>query len=125
MLNQWEIYRLMSISGLIITACIVFFIFPNLVRKKKPVAEISSSTTSSNEVSQLGKQINPRFFLAVNFSLIFMGMFLILLPCVGILRHAGPLLCTLFITGLAALGLFYSTRKGDLGWLATVTRGKK
>ena len=112
MLNQWEAFRLMTISGLLTTSCVILFIFPILRQKQKLTSE-----ATSNEQTTLGNQINPRFFLGVNFSVIFVGMILILLPCIGILHMSGALIAILSLVLLVVLGLFYSSKKGDLGWL--------
>jgi NADH:ubiquinone oxidoreductase subunit 3 (subunit A) len=115
MLNQWEAFRLMTISGLLTTACVILFIFPMLRHKQNSLSD--DPTKASNERTTLGSQINPRFFLGVNFSVIFVGMFLILLPCIGVLHLTGSLIAILSLALLAVLGLLYSSKKGDLGWL--------
>lgn len=116
MLNQWEAFRLMTISGLLTTACVIFFIFPTLKQKSKTTSN-GSQNVASNEKTTLGNQINPRFFLGVNFSVIFVGMFLVVLPCIGVLHLTGSLVAILTLATLAVLGLLYSSKKGDLGWL--------
>jgi hypothetical protein len=76
--------------------------------------------------AQIGRKINARFFLAANAALILIALILILVPCVGTLRESKDregvirgLICLVTIAGFTSLGLLYSARKGDLGWLST------
>lgn len=91
------------------------------------LAQIPSSAAPKDADSTLGRRINTRFFLSANASLILIALALVLIPYAGVLtlRPDGQnralilrgLISVVSIAGFAALGLFYSARKGDLNWL--------
>jgi hypothetical protein len=69
--------------------------------------------------------MNARFFLSVNAALVLITIMIALIPCAGMIRNAGgdsaqalrALLAIVTLSGLAGLGLLYSSRKGDLSWI--------
>lgn len=68
--------------------------------------------------------------MAANAGLIFLSIALLLVPCVVALRAPTPegslrgLLAVVSLAGFGGLGLVYSTRKGDLSWLASFSKEK-
>ena len=73
----------------------------------------------------MGQRINVRFFLAANAALILITLALMLLPCATTLQSENRegvvkgLISIITLAGFAALGLLYSVRKGDMGWLSS------
>ncbi len=73
----------------------------------------------------LGQRINVRFFLAANAALILITLALELIPCAITLKSENReglikgLVAIVTLAGFAVLGLLYSVRKGDMGWLSS------
>jgi NADH:ubiquinone oxidoreductase subunit 3 (subunit A) len=77
----------------------------------------------------LDHRMNTRFFLAANAALVIITLALALVPCISTFAPnavAGStgssfkgLIAVVSVATLAALGLLYSARKGDLSWLKT------
>ncbi len=73
----------------------------------------------------LGQRMNVRFFLAANAALVLITLALELVPCVTTLQTENQeglvkgLISIITIAGFAVLGLLYSVRKGDMGWIST------
>ena len=72
----------------------------------------------------LGQRINVRFFLAINAALILIALALELVPCVTTIQSENRdglikgLISIVTLAGFAVLGLLYSVRKGDMGWMS-------
>lgn len=129
--NSWETYYIILLSALLSLSIPLglFFISSILQRsKKKTVTNVTSSFLKS-EPSDVAfpEKINTRFFLAINVAVILLGLSLALVPIVSVFRSVVEstdrqqlFRCILGILSLAfflALGLFYASWKGDLGWL--------
>lgn len=127
--SGWEVYHVILWStalALLIPAG--NFLVSRLFFKGKPFQPPRTDRI------QLGRRVNGRYFIAASSTLILMGLGILLIPCVVLLRtshDAGgshlvfrSLVSILMISGLAGLGLLYSARKGDLGWLSTYYEDK-
>jgi NADH:ubiquinone oxidoreductase subunit 3 (subunit A) len=128
MTSSWDSYYIVFLSAIVALGipaalwAVSFLLFPKeKVRKAKsltPIEPIPNRTI-------LGQRINVRFFLAANAALVLITLGLALVPCVTTLQsdHREGLLTGLIsiitIAGFAVLGLLYSIRKGDMGWLST------
>lgn len=137
--SGWDVYYIVFLSAFLALgipaalALISYLISPQVRgRKRRPDARHNAILADSTEHNQtvLGQKINARFFLAANASLILITLMLILIPCVGMLQpgtdHEGllrGLTAIVSIAGFAALGLLYSARKADLGWLRSYHDG--
>jgi NADH:ubiquinone oxidoreductase subunit 3 (subunit A) len=73
----------------------------------------------------IGQKMNVRFFLAANAALILITLALELIPCVVTLQSQTQeglvkgLVSIITLSAFAVLGLLYSVRKGDMGWVST------
>jgi NADH:ubiquinone oxidoreductase subunit 3 (subunit A) len=73
----------------------------------------------------LGQRINVRFFLAANAALVLITLALELVPCATTLHSDNRegvikgLIAVVTLAGFSVLGLLYSIRKGDMGWLSS------
>ena len=122
--SGWEIYYVVVLSAMLalgIPAALatLSFLFSRS-HKKRPK---SRTNEELGEISGLGNRINARFFMAANAALILVAMALVLVPLVGSVQPRGTalrsLLAVVSISSLAALGLLFALRKGDLSWLTT------
>lgn len=72
------------------------------------------------------KKLNPRFYLAINVSILLISLSLALIPPAGALRtldlsgreelFVRGLIVIVSISSFLSLGLLYAVRKGDLSW---------
>ncbi len=133
MQNSWDSYYVVFLSAILSLciplslALISFLFFPRnrMARKGESVQSVASL---SNQTI-LGQRINVRFFLAANAALILIVLALELVPCVTTLQlenaadHEEGLLkgivAIVTVAGFSVLGLLYSVRKGDMGWLSS------
>lgn len=126
--SSWDSYYVVFLSailslGIPVSLALVSFLFFPSERKKK----LNPKFTGEKPVSRtiLGERINVRFFVASNAALILIALALELVPCVTTLQtenHEGlvkGLIAIVTLAGFALLGLLYSVRKGDMGWLST------
>ena len=74
--------------------------------------------------------MNARFFLAANAALVLITLAIAIVPLAGTLQPGNSrqslvrgLVAIVSVAGFAALGLLYSARKGDLGWLSSFQDG--
>lgn len=131
--SSWNVYYVIFLSAVLalgIPATLAFVSFVALPRQQRKKARHDAlvEATEGAVLNQtiLGKRINARFFMGVNASLVLITLMLALIPCAGMIRAGaepiGLLRATVAVVTLgafAALGLFYSARKGDLSWLRT------
>jgi NADH:ubiquinone oxidoreductase subunit 3 (subunit A) len=131
--SGWDVYYIVFLSAFLalgipaVLALISYLVSPQIKgRKQQPLRGFNAVLADSNEANKtlLGQKMNARFFLAANAALILITLMLALIPCVGMLQpgtdHEGllrALTAIVTIAGFAALGLLYSARKTDLGWL--------
>ncbi len=129
MTNSWDTYYILFLSALLSLGIpaslfiISLLFFPNRkLRKSK-----SSSPQSNQKLNKtiLGQRINVRFFLAVNAALVLITLAIELIPCSLTLQSqtgdglVKGVISIVSIAGFAILGLLYSVRKGDMGWLSS------
>ncbi len=140
--SGWEVYYIVFLSAALALGIPgVLGMIARLVSRSSSRSEATSrsSTLIKTHVqlqdalrknpSHLGNRMNGRFFLAINAGLVLMALALILIPCVGMLQpgtSATDLLkgvgAIVSVAAFSALGLFYSTKKGDLSCLETVRK---
>jgi NADH:ubiquinone oxidoreductase subunit 3 (subunit A) len=129
--SSWDSYYIVFLSAILslgipgILALISYLFF----QKSKP-SFFKSSASASQEAGPnqtiLGQRINVRFFLAANAALILITLGLELVPCATTIQtqnHEGlikGLISIVTLAGFAVLGLLYSVRKGDMGWLSSL-----
>lgn len=127
--SGWDVYYVVFLSAVLalgiplVLAAISYFVAPRAAASSKKEEPPYESAPASARV-QLGQRMNTRFFLAANAALILITLILVLIPCVGTLQAGNSqggvlrgLISIVTIAGFASLGLLYSSRKGDLGWL--------
>ena len=129
MANSWDTYSILFLSAILSLGIpSSLFLFSSLFfSKKKSSLSKTSPFQLHSKVNQtiLGQRINVRFFLAVNASLILMTLAIELIPCVITLRAESQerllksSLSIVTLAGFAVLGLLYSVKKGDMGWLSS------
>ena len=130
--SGWDVYYVVFLSALLALAipAILWLISRSLFRENKRVAPaaVEQRTSQALELTRtvLGQRMNARFFLAANAAVVLITLILALIPCAATFqsdRTPDELLLGLAsivtIAGFAALGLFYSSKKGDLAWLKT------
>lgn len=130
--SGWGVYYVVFLSALLalgipaVLALLSHLVSTRRAGGSKPGADAVLSAQQPIELdkSSLGRRMNTRFFLSANASLVLITLGLVLIPCAGILQpetgRAGilrGLIAIVSIAGVAALGLLYSARKGDLNWL--------
>jgi len=128
MTSSWDSYYVLFLSAVLSLgipaslAVISVLFFPS--RKLKKAKPAKGLVGKSNRTI-LGQRINVRFFLAANAALVLITLVLALIPCATTLQTENReglitgLLAIITIAGFAVLGLLYSVRKGDMGWLST------
>ncbi|MDR3607477.1 MAG: hypothetical protein P4M08_08860 [Oligoflexia bacterium] len=125
--SGWAIYYIVFLSALIALGIpATLALISSLVSSKRGPA----SPPAPPSRDKLGQRINARFFLGMNATLTLTALVLILIPCAGVMRNANgdravalrALLAIVSISGLAGLGLLYSSRKGDLRWIHSFQR---
>jgi hypothetical protein len=102
-------------------------------KQRQPDERFNTVLADSTEVNQtlIGRKINARFFLSANAALVLITLMLALVPCAGMLQPGidregllRGLVAIVSISAFAALGLLYSARKDDLGWLRSFQAGR-
>jgi NADH:ubiquinone oxidoreductase subunit 3 (subunit A) len=139
--SGWDVYYIVFLSAFLalgipaVLALISYVVSPQIKGRKQQNTQgynavLADSTDTNRTV--LGQKMNVRFFLAANAALILITLMLTLIPCVGMLQpgtdHEGllrGLTAIVTIAGFAALGLLYSARKTDLGWLKSFQSGRR
>lgn len=132
MISSWDSYYVVFLSAILSLAIpaglalISILLFP---RSKAKGLKSPKFHAGKPNRTILGQRINIRFFLAANAALILITLALALIPCVTTLQtdpqssqkselvHGLASIVTL--AGFAVLGLLYSVRKGDMGWLSS------
>ncbi len=133
--SSWDSYYIVFLSAVLslgipaVLAVVSLVFFPKIKQIRR---EQQKSLAIERNRTILGQRINIRFFLATNAAIILITLALALVPCVTTLQseNRGGLISGLIsiftIVGFSILGLLYSVRKGDMGWLSTFnveTRG--
>ena len=128
MASSWDSYYVVFLSA-ILSLCIPLllggFSLLFLPRKGKNVRPVSDLQGGRPNRTVLGQRMNVRFFLAANAALVLITLALELIPCVTTLQTDNReglikgLISIITIAGFAVLGLLYSIRKGDMGWIST------
>ena len=114
--NSWDSYYVVFLSAFI------SFLFFHKKQEKIPASQLEAIKLDR---TILGQRINIRFFLATNAALLLITLALELIPCVTTLQSDNReglgkgLISIVTIAGFAVLGLLYSVRKGDMGWLSS------
>jgi hypothetical protein len=97
---------------------------------RKGIVDESAALSSVN-------RMNTRFFFAASAALLLLGLGLVLIPVSVTIRGGDPqsigdsgsngaaLLALVSIVGMISLGLVYSSRKGDLSWLKSYSKGRR
>ncbi len=128
MISSWESYYIVFLSALLSLgipaglAVISYVFFPRSSWKR---GKLHRGHESKQNRMTMGQRINVRFFLAANAALILITLALMLLPCATTLQSENRegvvkgLISIITLAGFAALGLLYSVRKGDMGWLSS------
>jgi NADH:ubiquinone oxidoreductase subunit 3 (subunit A) len=122
--SGWEVYYVVFLSALL--ALGIPLSLSALTRLVAPGRRRARPPTAPREGGELGRRMNSRFFLATNAALVLIALALVLVPAASTLQAGNTraglvrgLVAIVSIAGLAALGLLYSARKGDLSWLRT------
>lgn len=142
--SGWDVYYIVFLSAVLALgipaalAVVSYVVSPPgqkiKGRKQQPLKGFNAVLADATETNktQLGQKMNARFFLAINAALVLITLMLALVPCVGLIQpgtdHEGllhGLVAIVSIAGFAALGLLYSARKSDLGWLRSYTPGNE
>jgi hypothetical protein len=137
--SGWDVYYIVFLSAFLALgipaalALVSYVVSPQIKgRKQRTLKDFNAVLADATETNQtiLGQKMNARFFLAANAALVLITLMLALIPCVGMLQpgtdHDGllrGLTAIVTIASFAALGLLYSARKSDLGWLKSFNRG--
>ncbi|MEO5969550.1 MAG: hypothetical protein ABIQ95_06450 [Bdellovibrionia bacterium] len=128
MASSWDSYYVVFLSA-ILSLCIPLllggFSLLFLPRRNKKNGLASNLQGGKPNQTVLGQRMNVRFFLAANAALVLITLALELIPCVTTLQTENReglikgLISIITIAGFAVLGLLYSVRKGDMGWIST------
>jgi NADH:ubiquinone oxidoreductase subunit 3 (subunit A) len=106
-------------------------VISRFVSSRTPARKTEKTKAPSGR-SMLDSRINARFFLGVNAALVLITISLGLIPVAGMLRpdsgagtfmHA--LIAIISLALFSCLGLFYSSRKGDLSWIKSFQERKE
>ena len=128
MTSSWDFYYILFLSAILSLcipaslAAISFIFFPKAERR--PSVPQNLKGEKSNQTI-LGQRINIRFFLAVNAALILITLALELIPCATTVQSQNKedlmkgLVSIITLAGFAVLGLLYSVKTGDMGWLSS------
>lgn len=138
MTSSWDSYYIVFLSAIFslgIPASLALISIVFFPRSHSKGSHLSQVPASKPNRTILGERINVRFFLAANAALILITLALALVPCTTTLQSENRnglikgLISIVTLAGLAALGLLYSIRKGDMGWLSsfqtTTNKGKR
>lgn len=134
MSKNWDSYYVVFLSGILslgipMTLAFISSLFLRKRREGEKGITLSKRPTLSDLLrgqrpkGGLDQKINVRFFLAANASLVLIALALELVPCAAVL-HSGKnellikgLISIVTLASFAALGLIYSSRKGNMDWL--------
>ena len=139
--SGWDVYYIVFLSAVLALgipaalAVVSYIVSPRVKGRKqralKDFNTVLADATVANE-TVLGQKMNARFFLAANAALVLITLMLALIPCVGMLQPGNDqeglfrgLIAIVTIASFAALGLLYSARKSDLGWLKSFNSGNE
>ena len=143
--SGWSVYYVVFLSaflalGIPATLAVISYIISPQIKGRKPAPQpkgFNAVLADSHEANRtvLARKLNARFFLAANAALILIALMLVLIPCVGMLHASNvpgdlegvplrALIAVVTVAVLAALGLLYSARKSDLGWLKNYQKGR-
>jgi hypothetical protein len=129
MMSSWDSYYIVFLSALLslsvpgVLALISFVFFPK--GRRKSDAKTSRDLAPSSSKTILGQRVNVRFFLAANAALVLIALALELIPSATTLQTENRegllkgLVAIVSIASFSVLGLLYSVRKGDMGWLSS------
>jgi NADH:ubiquinone oxidoreductase subunit 3 (subunit A) len=133
MTSSWDSYYVVFLSAILslgipaVLAAISLILFPRnpSINKSRRIEQSKEFEAHKANRTILGQRINVRFFLAANAALILITLALALIPCATTLKSENldgllkGLVSIITIAGFAVLGLLYSVRKGDMGWLSS------
>jgi NADH:ubiquinone oxidoreductase subunit 3 (subunit A) len=126
--SSWDSYYVVFLSAILslgipaTLAAISFVFFHKEKEKERKLFKVHGAKPNR---TILGQRINVRFFLAANAALILIVLALELVPCATTLQSDNRegllkgLISIVSLAGFAVLGLLYSVRKGDMGWLSS------
>lgn len=130
--NGWDVYYVVFLSAVLALGIpavlkLISYIFVSRSGAARNPGSPSLQVTTPLSVAQLdprhdsqelgGRRVNTRFFLGANAALTLVALSLLLAPNVVSVQHDRGLIAIVTLSSFAALGLFYSARKGDLHWL--------
>ena len=128
-MSSWDSYYIVFLSAILSLAVpgalslISFVFFPGRRWEEKNRIGTAPSAASSRTI--LGQRVNVRFFLAANAALVLIALALELIPSATTLQTENRdglfkgLIAIVSIATFSVLGLLYSVRKGDMGWLSS------
>lgn len=128
MTSSWDSYYIVFLSAILSLAipaslaAISIIFFPKTKQKRLTPQNL---TVGKSNQTILGQRINVRFFLAANSALILITLGLELVPCATTVQSQNMeglikgIISIVTLAGFAVLGLLYSIRKGDMGWLSS------
>lgn len=132
MASGWDVYYIVFLSGVLALGfplCLAGISFLVSPRARGAARARREGRRDSLKGLSVKRRVNTRFFLAVNVSIILLALSFFLIPCAGVLKSleasgdrevlVRALVAIFTIAGFLSLALFYSARKGDLGWLNT------
>lgn len=129
MASSWDTYYIVFLAAILSLgipaglALISFLFSPKNKVKSSTLGELPEAKENR---TILGQRIHVRFFVAANAALILITLALELIPCATTLQTENRegllngLVSIVTIAGFAVLGLLYSVRKGDMGWLSSM-----
>lgn len=128
MSSSWNVYYVIFLSALLALAIPAMLMAVSRIasakKSPKPLRIDVLGEVPRRDLTSLGSRMNTRVFLGVNAALALMCIFLVLIPCVGVIKSGSPsdeavraLLVIISLAVIASLGLFYAAKKGDLSWL--------
>ncbi|MGZ3689703.1 MAG: hypothetical protein ACXWPM_02450 [Bdellovibrionota bacterium] len=126
MASGWDVYYVVFLSAVLsLVIPIALSAFSKIFSKGHAARKVPgpSMPKKSLDHADLGERVNVRYFMAANAAMVLIALVLILLPCISTIQSGDHpalirgILAVVSIAGFAALGLLYSVRKGDLGWL--------
>jgi NADH:ubiquinone oxidoreductase subunit 3 (subunit A) len=132
MTSSWDSYYIVFLSAILslcIPASLAFISFIFFPKNKLKDRQYSKLRGGEPNRTILGQRINVRFFLAANAALILITLALELVPCATTVQSENQeglikgLISIVTLAGFSVLGLLYSIRKGDMGWLSSFNTG--
>ena len=126
--SSWDSYYVVFLSAILSLAipgslALISFLFFKKKKKRSPLLLETVGTQPNRTI--LGQRINVRFFIAANAALILIALAIALIPCAITLQTENQedllkgLVSIVSLAGFTVLGLLYSVRKGDMGWLSS------